>query len=572
MKKRTNLKSIKYSLSLSKYDFAIMIILGIVNCLVGIVSVYSCSKFVGIIENNMDALEINYQIYMYLSLYILSLFIIFLYNNYYNRYIIQFKTVTRFERKIRGEIHKKSSRISNESFEKPEIYKTVTQTLNSAVNLFRLTQVIISIIIAIVTIICTTFYTSSFSWWYLLFIVFAILPSLIEIKYKEYDIKKNYKELNHISKVQYEYFDSFLEIDALKDAQMLNMSSIITRKHDELIDNRKKLVSNKNKKVLILGISLSLLKLIGSSAGLILSSILLFNGNINASGFTAGVSTYALLLSNFKNLFDLMAYQKSFETMNKPFFDFIELDERNGKSLMKFNDKITFDHVSFSYQNNEVIKDVSFEIKKGEKVAIVGINGSGKTTLVNLLLGNYLPTKGKVLYDGISTQDSNENILHQNQSYVQQNVMRYNLSLQDNLSFGNYSSELDKRISNLDLNLPKTTLLGLDFGGVDLSGGQWQRISIERSFYKNADIYVLDEPTSAIDPLKETKLYEEFDAETKDKTSIIITHRLGAIRLANKIIVMESGKIVEQGTHNELLKNNKLYAKMWNSQVDFFKV
>ena len=221
---------------------------------------------------------------------------------------------------------------------------------------------------------------------------------------------------------------------------------------------------------------------------------------------------------------------------------------------------VIVEDVSFAYPNADrpSLDRISVRIRKGETVAVVGENGAGKTTFVKLVLGLYEPSSGWILRE----RDS-----FVSQSAVFQNFQKYRMRLDDNICLKELecrdAEEMERAASlagveygNSDLYPEKFgTLLGREFGGAELSGGQWQRIAIARGLYKEHDMIVLDEPTASIDPLEETRLYRMFARMAEGKTAFIVTHRIGSAQLADRILVFDKGKIVEQGTHEELIKS-----------------
>lgn len=253
---------------------------------------------------------------------------------------------------------------------------------------------------------------------------------------------------------------------------------------------------------------------------------------------------------------------------------YLGLEEKKIKNEQdEVGDCIKFEHVDFTYplRENKTLNDINLEIKYGEKIAIVGSNGAGKSTLVKLLLDLYQPTNGRVIFK------KNNNNKRIRSSAVFQNFNRYKMTLEENIRIGDFSekNDIQNALQFAELNLFSEsfpsgidTVLSKEFGGVDLSGGQWQRIAIARGIYRYHDFIVFDEPTSAIDPLEENFFYEKLLNIPREKTVIVVTHRLASAKLADKIVVMDSGKIVEFGTHKDLLSKMGLYYRLWNSQVD----
>ena len=246
---------------------------------------------------------------------------------------------------------------------------------------------------------------------------------------------------------------------------------------------------------------------------------------------------------------------------------------------------IKFENVFFAYQKqNDVIKDISCKIDPGMIVAVVGENGAGKSTFSKLLLGLYLPDKGSITYSGNKTKDIEEENLYKNLSAVFQEFCKYNFTVAENVVFSNLpnSSTIQKVLKILqdldfkiqgeeilaeDLNLQ----LGIEYGGIELSGGNWQKLAIARGLQKKHQLIVLDEPTSSIDSLTEEKIFHEILFDNSKATKVFITHHMSTTALADYIIVLDHGSIVEAGTHKELLDKKGTYEKLWNSQAKWYK-
>lgn len=565
--KKDNLFILKKTFSFCTFDFLLMILLGIINSAVNILSIYSFKKIIEI----LSYLSINFDVTIikYIVLYIFSILIIFIYEKFFIRYWIQFVSVPRFEKKVLNEIHEKISKISNEKLYEADCSSKIIYTLKSATNLFRYTQIIVLIIISLLNVLFVTLYISSFNMIYIVFMLFSIVPSIFELLIQNIEIKQNNKEMIKIDYLQSEYFDSFTKVEAINEVKLFDYFKVIVRKHNNILLERNKIIKRKSSKKILYSILFSIPKLIGNSAGLLISTYLLFYGKINIDDFAVGISSYTTILLSIKSLIDLLVSQKQFLSLNKPYIDFINIQERSGKNNISFKNSIILKNVSFAYQKNTVLKNINLKIEKGDRIAIVGKNGSGKSTLINLILGFFVPCTGEVLYDGIDIKNIDEDNLHFNQSIVQQNGCRYSLTIEENIGFEKKVENVEDILLQIGLNYPRDKIIGLDFGNIDLSGGQWQRLIIERGFFKDSDLYVLDEPTSSIDPLNEKKLYNYFNKKTLNKTFLIVTHKLGSIGITDRIIVLDNGEIVEQGTHSELIKNKGKYYELWSSQKNF---
>ncbi|HEK9103802.1 TPA: ABC transporter ATP-binding protein [Bacillus pseudomycoides] len=230
-----------------------------------------------------------------------------------------------------------------------------------------------------------------------------------------------------------------------------------------------------------------------------------------------------------------------------------------------------------------VLKNINLSIRAGERVAIVGANGSGKTTLIKLLCRFYDFNRGQININGTSIKDLNVEQIREKIAVVFQEFGRYELSLKENIVIGDIKSshkeeqlhnaiqatKLDRIIKDLPKGLE--TLIGPEWGGVDFSGGQWQRIALARAFMKDAGLIVLDEPTASLDIRAEYEIFQQFHNFTQGKTVIMISHRFSTVRMADRIIVLKDGSIVEEGNHDELVNINGEYAKMFRLQAKSFQ-
>jgi ATP-binding cassette subfamily B protein len=262
------------------------------------------------------------------------------------------------------------------------------------------------------------------------------------------------------------------------------------------------------------------------------------------------------------------------------FLRFLDLPEHKGEDgALNASESIVFDNVTYTYPGalKPAVSGLSFKIGPRDTIAIVGENGAGKTTLVKLLMGLLLPDSAEVTIGRRSTLKASPGSLFGGQSAVFQNYQRYWMTLSKNIRISETKKEAppDEAAAKADLSadsLPDgmDTVLSKEFGGIDLSGGQWQRVAIARGLYRSHDFIVLDEPTAAIDPIEETKVYEEFAKMSKGKTAVIVTHRLGSARIANRIFVLDGGHIDDVGTHEELVAAGGLYARMFKAQAQWY--
>nr|MDE5546575.1 ABC transporter ATP-binding protein/permease [Anaeroplasmataceae bacterium] len=262
----------------------------------------------------------------------------------------------------------------------------------------------------------------------------------------------------------------------------------------------------------------------------------------------------------------------------------VPTEEVEGTEILESLDTICFDHVYFKYPKTDkyVLEDVSFEIKKGEKISIVGLNGAGKTTIVKLICRLYSITKGEIRINGIPIQNYQREQYIKAISAVFQDYKLFAYSIKENIhpqleeeSLKSICEEvgIKESIEALPQKYDSILSKNYDEGGVELSGGQRQKIAIARALAKHADLLILDEPTSALDPLAEAEIYENFNKMILHKTAIYISHRMSSSIFCDKILVLENGKVSNFDSHENLMKEkNSLYYKLFTSQAKNYKL
>lgn len=386
---------------------------------------------------------------------------------------------------------------------------------------------------------------------------------------------------------EYDYYEScIVGREYYKETRLLGGFAFFNKMYLETLDILQNIKYKATMKTNLIELSMQILTVIGYFVVLLMLFQALMNQEIS-------IGVFAAVFESIGRLYAMMKYiicdaigdmAKSVGTI-KNYLSFLKMDERKSEKDIKpeWGD-ILLENVSFSYPNSEsyAVKDVSFTLKKGETIAIVGENGSGKSTLIRLITGLYLPESGKVTVSGYDTKDIPQKTLYENTTAVFQKYQRYQMTLEDNITISQNNKDYEKSaldnacevagINKEDLAFTNgyKTMLSREFGGVDLSGGQWQRVAISRSLFREHKLIVLDEPTAAIDPYEETRIYNRFAEISKDKSAIIVTHRLGSAKLADKIVVMKNGEVEEIGTHDELIQAGNEYTRLYTAQEQWY--
>jgi ATP-binding cassette, subfamily B, bacterial len=306
------------------------------------------------------------------------------------------------------------------------------------------------------------------------------------------------------------------------------------------------------------------------------------------TGSIAGAtSSLQALFSTFSNIADQTLFLKALT-------DFFQMRPAlpvppNPKPVPRpIREGFRFENVSFSYPGTArpVLHNFNFHISTGERVALVGENGQGKTTIIKLLTRLYDPTSGRILLDGVDLREYDQQSLFRESSVLFQDFMQYDMEARNNIAVGRIDltgPERDSLIaaaaersgaSEVIERLPAKMdqMLGRRFsGGVDLSGGEWQKIALARAYLRDAQIYVLDEPTASLDARSEMEVFERFADLTKGKMALLISHRFSTVKMADRIVVLKDGRIFEQGSHSELMARGGLYASMFELQAASYR-
>ena len=333
---------------------------------------------------------------------------------------------------------------------------------------------------------------------------------------------------------------------------------------------------------------MNILVLLGYGGSFLLAALLLADGSIDVGGFAVVIYAMGRLLMMTRAVTSMLGTSCRASATASQLIEFLRLDEGRppgGDSDAPASATLSAREVAFTYPGTErtALSGVDLEVAAGTTLALVGANGAGKTTLAKLLLGLYLPNAGRVVRRGSDTREATKNGIRTGTSAVFQNYQRYQLSLRDNVILADASAAADQgRVQRAlrDGGVPEELwqgpdgldlMLSREFGTRDLSLGQWQRLAIARGLFREHDTVLLDEPTASIDPLEEQAVYERFMRLAAGRTAIIVTHRLASARLADRILVLDGGRIVEDGTHEQLLARRGLYHRMFTAQAAWYQ-
>ncbi|MCM8789733.1 MAG: ABC transporter ATP-binding protein/permease [Candidatus Omnitrophica bacterium] len=340
-----------------------------------------------------------------------------------------------------------------------------------------------------------------------------------------------------------------------------------------------KLAMKSVKRMILLGIATELIGIGMAIFIIFFGGRQVIRGELSFGVFVTFTAALLSLIRPFKKLSQVNAIMSQAQAASGRIYEVLEakpsvVEQKQTINIDRFNDKITFEGVWFSYGETEVLKDINLEVKKGQMLAIVGPSGTGKSTLVDLIPRFYDPVKGRVLIDGVDIRELSLKSLRSLIGIVTQETILFNDTIGANIAYGNFNASKDEiRRAALQAGAHDFIMVsanGYDTvigdRGVKLSGGEKQRLAIARALLKNPSILILDEATSQLDSESERIVQKAIDKLIQGRTVFIIAHRLSTVRNAHKIIVLDKGRIVEQGTHTELINKGGLYSRLYEMQ------
>ena len=492
--------------------------------------------------------------------------------NYYREFVYFQKINLSLQRKLSEKVNE----LSLEKFESASTFEFLNQAKNCSMFIVFTANMANMLIQFLLTLVFVGGYLTTLNPILLIFAFLIAFPVIIE---KVLEGKKQLifmkENINNNRYIDY-YKNLIKEKNICKEVKLLGVGNffenLYNEKFDLVLKEKNKLYSN----IFKLSFSLNLLKGLCRGFAFIILVLLLINNKITVGEFTISLSSFVIITSNLTNILQFSANIMQTSMMSAPYFKLLNMEKIDLDAKNENIDKnIKLENVTYLYPNTEknVLKNINFNIDKGQMVAIVGTNGAGKSTLLKLVSGMIVPN-GNIFYGNKNRKEiSGEDIL-KDMSAVCQNFGKYKMSLLDNVLISDSNNFNEKNISDslkwANMDLPINTEIGKEFGGIDLSGGQWQRIALARCYYRDKSFVFMDEPTSAIDPIEEDSIYKKLLDLAKNKTVLLIKHRLGIVKNANKIIVLQNGELIEQGTFNELMDNKSLFYNMWNEQAKWY--
>lgn len=485
-------------------------------------------------------------------------------------------------------IIKKTSEINLDQLEDSEFYDKLERARQQTTGRVGLMSNILTQAEDIIVIITLLAGVVTFEPWLIILLVVSIVPTIInEIKFSgtSYSLARSWTQERR--ELDYLRFVGASDVTA-KEVKLFGLSDYLAGRFKNLSDQYYQQSKRLAKQRAGWG---SFFNVVGTAAYYGAYVFIIFRtvtGIFSLGDLTFLSGAFNRLRAKLQGFFTRFTAITESALYLQDYFEFMDLkfDEAQGDEKLPLPGKIKtgfrFRNVGFKYPKSEmwVVRNVNFDLRMGEKLAFVGENGAGKTTLIKLLLRFYEPTEGEILLDGTPIREYSQAAYQNYFGVIFQDFVKFELTLRENIAMGEISEIGDQtRIENAaEKSLANEVIASVPGGydqqlgkrfklGKDLSGGQWQKIAIARAYMKDAEVLILDEPTSALDARAETEAFQRFIKLTEGKTAVIISHRFSTVRIADRIMVLKEGAVHEIGTHEELMKNNALYAELFNLQA-----
>lgn len=490
------------------------------------------------------------------------------------------------------ELAKKAMDLTYQNIENPHTLD-LKEKANAAINMgaiHNLLSCLKDIITSVATIIGTALVIISFSPYLVGFsILISLLIILVNGKESAYTSKFNLEIVNVNRRFSY-YFSLMASPHYQKEIRVFDLGPMVRSKTqgylDQMMDGfEDKFAYEANMGAFKIFLE-SILRLVSYTYVAMRTLSAAYGPQISFGSFSAIISANENFMKAFQTMFSELAdFIMSLANL-EPLYDFYTLDSDKEENLEEAGnfESLVFKNVTFTYPGSDrkIIDNLSFKINKGEKISIVGVNNAGKTTIVKILLRFFDIDSGEILYNGINIKKISKKSLYKKISGVFQDFAIMPFTIKENIiankDFDKEKTDkilkeldLDERISELENGLD--TYLNKDIyeNATDLSLGQKQKLAIARAIYQDADFLILDEPTASLDPLAESKIYEHFNEMTQGKTAIFISHRMSSSRFTDKILLLDGGKAAAFDSHQNLMKTDNLYSKLYKAQAQYFE-
>ncbi len=498
----------------------------------------------------------------------------------------------RYTQHVSLRVMEQAARLDLTTYEDPVFYDRLERARVQATDRLAMIQQMGRLIQQIIT---TLVFSAALAWaspWLVLLLAVGVLPSFLgETHYAFLGYAKNFRQTP--AKRQMDYLRQVAgSREGAKEVKLFGLNKFFTSRFQSLAHQIYVEDVALSRSKLIIGGLLGVIGTLGYYGAYVYVIWRTLGGAYDIGQFTFLTAAIQQASSNLQQVFSTasgIADQALFLTDLIAFFDMQPTVQSNPNGLRTpepIQQGFEFRNVSFTYPGTDrtVLKNFNLTLSPGERIALIGENGQGKTTVVKLITRLYDPTEGQILLDGIDLREYSLEDLHRHIGVIFQDFMRFEMTARENIEVGRIDQphqqadiEIAANKSLADTVVSKLAggydqMLGRRFeGGVELSGGEWQKMALARAYLRDADLLILDEPTAALDARSELEVFERFAELTEGKMALLISHRFSTVRMADRIVVLSGGRLIEEGNHQELMARNGLYASMFEMQAASYR-
>jgi ATP-binding cassette, subfamily B, bacterial len=498
----------------------------------------------------------------------------------------------RYTQHVSVRVMEQAARLDLTTYEDPVFYDRLERARVQATDRLAMIQQMGRLIQQVIT---TLVFSAALAWaspWLVLLLAIGVLPSFLgETHYAFLGYAKNFRQTP--AKRQMDYLRQVAgSREGAKEVKLFGLNKFFTERFQVLANQIYMEDVTLSRSKLIVGGLLGIIGTLGYYGAYVYVIWRTLGGAYDIGQFTFLTAAIQQASSNLQQVFSTasgIADQALFLTDLIAFFDMQPTVQSKPDGLptpKSIQKGFEFRNVSFAYPGTErrVLKNFNLTLSPGERIALIGENGQGKTTVVKLITRLYDPTEGQILLDGIDLREYSLEDLHRHIGVIFQDFMRFEMTARENIAVGRIDQphqqsdiELAAHKSLADTVVSKLAggydqMLGRRFeGGVELSGGEWQKMALARAYLRDAQLLILDEPTAALDARSELEVFERFAELTEGKMALLISHRFSTVRMADRIVVLSGGRLIEEGNHQELMAKSGLYASMFEMQAASYR-
>jgi ATP-binding cassette subfamily B protein len=498
----------------------------------------------------------------------------------------------RYTQHVSVRVMEQAARLDLTTYEDPVFYDRLERARVQATDRLAMIQQMGRLVQQVIT---TLVFSAALAWaspWLVLLLAAGVLPSFLgETHYAFLGYAKNFRQTP--AKRQMDYLRQVAgSREGAKEVKLFGLNKFFTTRFQALANQIYVEDVALSRSKLLVGGLLGIIGTLGYYGAYVYVIWRTLHGSYDIGQFTFLTTAIQQASSNLQQVFSTasgIADQALFLTDLIAFFDMKPTVDSNPNGLptpKTIRKGFQFLNVSFTYPGTDrtVLKNFNLTLSPGERIALIGENGQGKTTVVKLITRLYDPTEGQILLDGIDLREYSLEDLHRNIGVIFQDFMRFEMTARENIAVGRIDQsnqqndiELAAHKSLADTVVIKLAggydqMLGRRFeGGVELSGGEWQKMALARAYLRDAQLLILDEPTAALDARSELEVFERFAELTEGKMALLISHRFSTVRMADRIVVLSGGRLIEEGNHQELMDRNGLYASMFEMQAASYR-